>query len=283
MAKKRQGKHDEVMLIPFLDILCSLIGVLILIVVVMSVSQMQRVDGRSKEEVARAQRYQTLLQQLKDEEKAALERQAKVAELERKRNSEQRLRMELDEKQRKLAEMRQQLQRSADTAQADKLKTLELRKRIESRAQESLALAQSLKSTQAEILALRKSIDERRKLPEIKPKVQVMRSTGSGTVGNQRLFFVEVNGIAIKVHQEKGKPINVPIDNVKGDKDFNAFLEKVKNTGNASLLFLVRKGGGVTYLRAAGWAEQQYQLNTGKIPIPGEGPLDLSLFAGERY
>jgi hypothetical protein len=30
MAKRRKGNHEEVMLIPFLDILCSLIGILVL-------------------------------------------------------------------------------------------------------------------------------------------------------------------------------------------------------------------------------------------------------------
>ena len=39
------------MLIPFLDILCSLIGVLVLIIVVLVVAQTQRIRGRTQEEV----------------------------------------------------------------------------------------------------------------------------------------------------------------------------------------------------------------------------------------
>ena len=35
MAKRRHSAKDEILLVPFLDILCSLIGVLILIIVVL--------------------------------------------------------------------------------------------------------------------------------------------------------------------------------------------------------------------------------------------------------
>ena len=31
-------------------------------------------------------------------------------------------------------------------------------------------------------------------------------------------------------------------------------------------------------LRGAGWAEQQFKLNSSKMPIPGQGKVDLSEF-----
>ena len=70
--KKREGKHDEVMLIPFLDILCSLIGILVLIVVVVCVAQMQKLHGRTPQEIALSQKYVGLLRQQREMEKAAL-------------------------------------------------------------------------------------------------------------------------------------------------------------------------------------------------------------------
>lgn len=51
------------MLIPFLDILCSLIGVLALIIVVLVVAQTQRISGRTPEEIQRAQDHLRMLKQ----------------------------------------------------------------------------------------------------------------------------------------------------------------------------------------------------------------------------
>jgi hypothetical protein len=51
MVKRPKHRSDELMLIPFLDILCSLIGVLVLIIVVLVVAQTQRINGRTPEEI----------------------------------------------------------------------------------------------------------------------------------------------------------------------------------------------------------------------------------------
>jgi len=53
------------MLIPFLDILCSLIGVLVLIIVALCVAQTQRAKGITTKQFETAQKHQKLLQELK--------------------------------------------------------------------------------------------------------------------------------------------------------------------------------------------------------------------------
>ena len=97
MAKRRQDNRDEVMLIPFLDILCSLIGVLILIIVVLCVAQTQQATGRSASDLALAQQHRSLrrLQQASVQEDAALRGQLAAAE---------QLKSEMEEKDRQLAE-----------------------------------------------------------------------------------------------------------------------------------------------------------------------------------
>ncbi|MFN7564653.1 MAG: hypothetical protein ACK5TH_22965, partial [Prosthecobacter sp.] len=62
MAKRRPAAKDEILLIPFLDILCSLIGVLVLIIVFLAVSQTTQTEGRTQEEVDRAIQYKSLNQ-----------------------------------------------------------------------------------------------------------------------------------------------------------------------------------------------------------------------------
>ena len=81
MAKRRKGNHEEVMLIPFLDILCSLIGILVLIIVVLCVANTQQTNGRTPEEEATARKFAELSRQRKSIEKERSEVAAKLAKL----------------------------------------------------------------------------------------------------------------------------------------------------------------------------------------------------------
>ena len=44
------------------------------------------------------------------------------------------------------------------------------------------------------------------------------------------------------------------------------------------VLFLMRKDGLGSYNRAAGWAESKFNVRTGKVPLVGQGEVDLSRF-----
>ena len=268
MAKKREQKQEELMLIPFLDILCSLIGILILIVVVVCVAQMQKMNGRPKEDVARSVLYQKLLRQLQELEKTAAPLKAKLSEAEKKEQ-------ELAEKLKRLEELKKLLTLSAD-AGANKEKAEKIKKEIDELIAQITTVAAAIPPLQTEIAALKKRLADRKE--DDKPHVAVARPYGSGTRQSQPLFFVETNSAGIMFHKGKMEPIRVTVGSLDKDKDYNEFLKTVKNTGNAMLIFLIRKDGWGTYLRAAGWAEQEFNLNTSKLPIPGDGVVDLSLF-----
>jgi hypothetical protein len=60
--------------------------------------------------------------------------------------------------------------------------------------------------------------------------------------------------------------------------DYNSLLEEVTRTRDSMVLFLVRKSGNNSYLWAAGWAESKFEVTTGKLPLPNDGSIDLSLF-----
>ena len=278
MAKPRQGKHDEIMLIPFLDILCSLIGVLILVIVVLCAVQMQRVKGRTKEDVQTAQRYQTLQLQIKAEAKAAADLRQQLAELARRQQERDAKQAELDAKQQKLAELRKRLTLSTTAASTNKQASAALQKQIEDLLAQLAAIVKTMPPLQIEIDKLKKLLTERQKKPDDKPAVMVVRASGSGAKRGQRLFFVEAAGAGIVIHQDKGELVRVATGSVGVDKEYNAFLTTVKNAGNAALIFLIRKDGWGTYNRAAGWAEQGFNLTTSKLPIPGDGAVDLSVF-----
>jgi hypothetical protein len=44
------------------------------------------------------------------------------------------------------------------------------------------------------------------------------------------------------------------------------------------IIFLLREDGLNSYNRAAGWAENRFAVRHGKLPLPGQGAVDLSLF-----
>lgn len=274
MAKKQHARHDEVMLIPFLDILCSLIGVLILIIVVVCASSMQKSQGRTREELMRAARYQELVLEKKKLEASAPEWQTKLAALER-------LASDLSAKERRAEELRKQLAAAANDRNTNRDAAAKLQKELDDLKRQIAAVTASLAPLQAEIDKLNKLLAERRKEAEIKPPTVVVRATGSGTRGGRRLAFVEAGGAGIVIHKTTTSLVRVPSSSLGVDKDYNDFLKTVKEAGNTVLVFLIRKDGWWTYIRAAGWAEQEFGLTTSKLPIPSDGPVDTSLLEGK--
>jgi hypothetical protein len=129
-----------------------------------------------------------------------------------------------------------------------------------------------------EIEALKKELELRKKKPDDKPLPVLVQPSGSGFGGNRKLFFVETSNAAITVRKGRTEKQNVGQDSVMSDGNYNQFLNQVKATPNAMLIFLVRADGWASYNAAAGWAENHYGLVTGKLPIPGAGEVDLRLF-----
>lgn len=272
MAKRRTGHQDEVLLIPFLDILCSLIGVLILIIVVLSVAQIRKAGGRTKEDLALAQQAQSLQKEIKEKEKSAAEMKSKVADLEKRKQ-------DLEAKQQKLVDLRKRLQMSADEEKKDKDKATALQKQVEDLIRQIEALAKQTTPIQKEIEALKKELAAKQKKPQQMPQTIVVQPSGGGVAAKgQKLFFVEATGANIVLHKSGEAPVRIARDNIGLDKGYNDFLDGVRGAGNAALVFLIRKDGWTSYNKAAGWAEQEYKLQGGKMPLPGDGPVDLTLF-----
>lgn len=272
MAKRRTGHQDEVLLIPFLDILCSLIGVLILIIVVLSVAQIRKAGGRTKEDLALAQQAQTLQKEIREKEKSAADLKAKVADLEKRRQ-------DLEARQQKLVDLRKRLQMSADEEKKDKDKATALQKQVEDLIRQIEALAKQMPPLQQEIERLKKELLAKQKKPGQKPVAIIVQPSGSGAAAKgQKLFFIEAAGANIVLHQAGETPKRIARDSIGLDKEYNDYLASVRGAGNAALVFLIRKDGWASYSRAAGWAEQEYKLQGGKLPLPGDGPVDLGLF-----
>ena len=58
----------------------------------------------------------------------------------------------------------------------------------------------------------------------------------------------------------------------------DAFTAGILGTERGGYGIVIREDGLGAYARGAGWAESQYNLRTGKLPLPGKGRIDLSHF-----
>ena len=268
MAKRREGNRDEVMLIPFLDILCSLIGVLILIIVVLCVAQTQQATGRSAADLARAQQHRSLLKTHQEclQEDAALRAQLAASK---------QVQTEMSEKEQQLTALRK---RSEMTGEAATATAERLRKQRDALAAQVLAKQREMPEVQTQIEQLKKQLEQRNIKPDTHALPIAIRPSGGGFSTHHEYFFIELSGNTLVVYKSKTEKLRIPAANVGSDAALDAFLTKLRATPGAALVFLLRDDGWPNYNRAAGYAESRFGLLTSKLPLPGTGEIDLGLF-----
>lgn len=257
MGRPRTIRKQAVSLFPFLDILACVIGNLILIIATVVLEQ---VDTQP---VAEAARLDTLEEEAKQEEAKAAALQRQLDEL-RQRSGAATERLEevrgkiADAKQRirdaeaRVREATRPVQRPPDVAAA--LKQLEA-KRTELKAQ---------------IDAIERQIAARQKPPE--QMIAVLPS--GGRAGPQKGVFVEATKDGLVIHDGKS-PWRVPTGRIASDPKFKELLDKVKGDADAIVTFLVRSDG----LRALAVGQQvtaAVGVRSGRVPLPGDGDLDLT-------
>ncbi len=264
------------MLIPFLDILCSLIGVLILIIVVLCVAQTQKINGRTPEEIVMSQDFLKLLKQQKEDEKISLEIKEKLAALEK-------LRDEAGEKQQQIARLRKLLDMSDSVRANNKEMSQNLVKELDNLLLEVGGLSAQEVDVKKEIARLNDEI-KKRQPPEQKvlPPV-VVQPSGSGLAKGSKVFFVEASGGRLTVYwdEEKKSVVSAVPDVIAADVAFNAFLKHVIAVPQSKIVFLLRDDGMGAYNNGAGWAQATYGFRVdqiGKLPLPGRGAVDLKMF-----
>jgi DNA methyltransferase 1-associated protein 1 (DMAP1) len=275
MAKRQKHGSEEVMLIPFLDILCSLIGILVLIIVVLMVAQMQRVKGRPVEDVERAVEHQKLLKKKDENEK-------KFAGLEEILEELKKLEEDKKDKDKKTQDLKELLTMSSDKKEKNKKSAEDLTKKIEALKQEIqgfTSVEPDLKKRVEDLLAA----IEKLKPPENKDPKVVVNPGGSGLGAGAQIFFVDARGENLVFFWNENERYSVAAvpEVIVNDETFNAFLDNVKNVPQSKVIFLVRGDGMRSYNLAAGWAQQKHGYSVeriGKLPVPGSGDLDMKLF-----
>ena len=262
-------------MIPFLDILCSLIGVLVLIIVVLVIAQTQRINGRTPEELQRAQEYIRMQKMQKENAIKYSGLTDKLDKLNQTQDESRAKKLAADKlsEMLKLAEMNQEKNKES----ASKLK-----KELDDLLVENRGLGAQEPELKAKIAELQAAVAKLQG-PENKERPVLVNPQGSGLAAGSVIFFVDAAGDKLTYFwNEKDKAVvsSVP-EVIVADAGFNAFLEAVKKVPQSKLIFLTRDDGMRSYTLAAGWAQEQFKYpvgQIGKLPVPGRGDLDMKLF-----
>lgn len=271
MARRASSAGGGVSLFPFMSILACLIGILTLMISVTIAVKSLETAGRGKDELDRAKKHQSLLSQ---QQKIRKETEALKATL-KKQNATALELSELDE--RKIALRRQLDEKAAllkKTDQTDKA----LQKLVETILANIEALRKERPSLDKKIADLKAELARRKIKPDNKPVPIQIQPGGTGSAHVNRVSFVECDSTGIVIHRRGEPKTSVSLAAIGTDQNYNRLLEEARGKAGSMILFLLRDTGNKSYLRAAGWAESQYKLRTGKLPLPGKGEVDLSLF-----
>lgn len=256
MARARVSAVPNVSLFPFLSILACLSGALVVMICVLTIMQVTT-SGTT------AAKTNPLALEMKELQKQLSEYRAVSDQLTTAETVETRL------------VMLREIAEGAETTDAVRLR---IQKEVENLQTVIANLVNDKPRLAKEIAKLKEDLAERRINPaDLKPGLRV-QGGGSGFAVGRKLFVVEANSDSVVVHRSKEDRFRVTAATIGADKDYNAFLGEVAQTKNHLVLFLVRVDGWNSYVRGAGWAEQQFKLSTSKMPIPGQGKVDLSEF-----
>jgi len=273
MAQRRESSGDEVSLFPFLSILACLIGALVLIIVVLVVAQAGKAEGRTPDEIRMAQDFQRMKKELEERKKLDVILKEKLAELEK-------LQKQIDETQQRYIKLRKLLDSSKEIQEQNKEISQKLQKELDDLLTEIDGLKIQQTNTKKEIAALMEEMKKRQVSPDKKIPPVVVQPSGSGMTDETKVYFVECSSGSLKVLGAWGEDyrLGATASIVVADVNYNHFLTEVAKNKNALILFLIRDDGQGAYNTGAGRAENDYNIRTGKLPIPGRGVLDLALF-----
>lgn len=265
---KRKSSESSVSLFPFLSILCCLIGLLTLMIKIISdIKAMER--GQNQEQIASALEHQKLQKEIT---KKQADREEIIKKISEKGETAVQMR-ELDER-------RLVLRRELDKAKATDAQDsdIALQRRIEALLEQIAKMIKERPPLDTKIAELTKELEQRKIDLNAKPPPVVVQPRGSGSGDDLNLRFIECEADGIVIRNADGTKTSVSTAAITTEPALAKFFNDAKADRKSLVLFLIRMDGNSTYQIAAGWAENQFELRTGKLPIPNKGDIDLSKF-----
>ncbi len=267
MAREKQSATPNISLFPFLSILACLSATVVVMIVVLSIIQATQVGGRAVARNPLAGEFLEIQEKLKAENA----RRESLTVLIQKNEAMQRELLEVGQR---IIKLQLMLDGKGDSQNISRA----LQKELEMLLIQLEELQKQKPAVEKQIDALKQELAARKqKAASFAPPV-IVQPGGSGVARGKHLMIVEATGDAIIVHKSKTEKLRIAANTIGADKDYDGYLEKGAADKDTLVLFLLREDGWGSYLRGAGWAESQFKLATGKVPIPGKGPVDLTHF-----
>ncbi|MBI1375162.1 MAG: hypothetical protein GC159_20780 [Phycisphaera sp.] len=268
MGRRRNKSAPSISLFPFLSILACVIGVLTLLISALALGQIdpsavEEAEQRFVEQEQRAAQHEALSQGIITANDRITELKRMITEAETAQKQVAAARAELEQLE---AERQKMLAKANDKTSANLLaEANRLRVRV-------AELEPELKETKEKIAELKAELADRRKPPE--PAKVMIRPGGSG-VGLDP-SFVECAYSSVVIY-EGDKPQRVRRADLATSDVFIDLLKRVAERPDGTIIFLVRTDGLGTYYTARSIARANYVRN-GKLPVVGDGEIDLTLF-----
>ena len=263
MAKVRRKERIGVSLFPFLSILACVMGVLCLLIAAVMTGQMR--DAPDAAGLQRRTAYDQLDEEAKRDQKELNDLQALIAEADAVRRRLEDAKMAL----KRLEREKELLDQNKAKLKDQNVKLLAELHRLESRINQ---LTGELADLLAELETLRAELAKRTAPPDER-QVQIQPS-GSGV--DLKPVFVECHKTGVIIH-EGLVPTRVRFAALRTDPAFLGLLDRIALTKNRTVIFLIRNDA-LHVGHQARWIARQRYCRNGKLPIVGQGKIDLTLF-----
>ena len=254
MARARRRSRPEPSLFPFLSILACVIGALALLITTQAVGQIAT-------ESIDVDRYEAL------EVKIAEDRQ-RLAGLQALLEDVEALGRDVDAESKERARYEDELGDDAVAAAPLRSQLAQVGERNSTLQRELALLERGARDRSSELEARKKAADA------------PLRVRPSGSGHGLTPSFVEARREGLRIYTRSGL-IDVPAHRISTSAEYRNFVRGVGQRGGGTLLYLIRPGGVPVY-DIARKSLHGASFRSAVVPIPGDGPLDLSAFGGEE-
>jgi len=271
MARRVQVEDDDVSLFPFLSIICTVIGVLTLMVAAVTLGQMNQDDVKDVVENAiEMEQLQDKLAAANDEVKKLMltigdEASERLKNHSARQSELVKTRAELEALLKHLAEARDQKEEISKV-------TIVIPEVPEGQRESIDDIQSQLSGVKERLALLQRDLADRKKPPE-EAQVSILPS-GSGLSFQPN--FIECTAGAIVLHTED-PPRTIRLAAIAADAKFRQLMEKVANDNRQTIVFVLRSDALGTYHMVKTLCDQN-NVRHGKLPAVGNGRLDFSHF-----
>ncbi|MFG0250902.1 MAG: coiled-coil domain-containing protein [Phycisphaeraceae bacterium JB051] len=263
---RRNRDDGEMSLFPFLSILVCLIGVLTLMIVGVSIAQMNTPDI---DELLKNQ------EELEEVKKELTELEKKKLELQEFIKMAQGIKNQLNDALKKLRDL-EEMKKAAQQQEKLAAEAVELLAEIQRLEKQIKQLTKELEEIQKKIAKLEEELKKRLEKPV--PEVQIQPS-GSEDLRNGKIrpTFVETTKEGVRIHTPQGQTFVTSRDMRNEDKAYMQLVKESDERKDRMIIFLIRSDAIRTFDTAKALADKNHAYNS-RLPIVGQGRVDLSLF-----